>query len=791
MRRFGYSFLVILATLAMGAPSAMAQGLGLGYGGAVAVSGGDVLVGVAGNVITPGTVYLYRQGADGWVEAGHLQASDAFSGDGFGAAIAVDGSTMMVSAINQNDGAGAVYVFERSGSGDWQEVGRLTAEDVAPGTNFGAALALGGGVAVVGAPGQRARSRQVRYTALGTAHVFTNAGGGWTSQGTIAAGDGGTEFGTSVAVRGDEILVGAPAADHTGAVYAFRNTGDGWDQSGMLAAQGTGPNDRFGSSVTAVGDQALISVPGRHRGQGAVFAFQYDASQEEWSPSGHLVPFDGFRQDGFGSAVAITDEEVWIGAPRASGGRGAVYVVSGSVADGWHAAAKLATGEKADDAFASTIAIDGDIAVIGVTGADFGTGTAIIYERGADGWERAESVMGELEGFDAVSGGQVDCTSGVASAFDCHDYDLVSFMPIKDMAPRGVTVNDVWGWTDPQTGREYALVGRRDGSAFVDISDPLNPRYLGQLLRPEGSNPSSWTDIKVYKDHAFIVADGAGQHGVQVFDLTQLRDVTEPVTFEETAHYDGIASAHNIVINEESGFAYSVGNRGGGETCGGGLHIINIQEPQSPTFAGCFADVETGRASTGYTHDAQCVTYAGPDEEHAGKQICIGANETALSIADVTDPSNTVALSRASYPSVSYAHQGWLTEDHRYYYMNDELDEINGQPRTRTLVWDVSDLDDPQLVREHFGTQEATDHNLYIRGNIMYQSNYSSGLRVLDVSDPENPVEIGYFDTVPYGDNSAGMGGSWSNYPYFESGVVIVTSRNEGLFVLKKRQPIT
>ena len=791
MRRSCYSFLVILATLAMGAPSAMAQGRGQGYGGAVAVSGGDVLVGVGGNVITPGTVYLYRRGADGWMEAGRLQASDAFSGDGFGAAIAVDGSTMMVSAINQDDGAGALYVFERSGSGDWQQVGRLTAEDVAPGTNFGAALALSGGVAVVGAPGRRARSRQVQYTGQGTAHVFTNAGGDWTSQGTITGGNEGAAFGTSVAVHGDEILVGAPAADRTGAVYAFRSTGDAWVRSGMLAAQGTGPNDRFGLSVTVVADQALISAPGRDRGQGAVFAFQYDASQGEWRPSGHLVPFDGFQQDGFGSAVAITDEEAWIGAPTASGGRGAAYVMSGSVADGWDAAAKLATGEKADDAFASAIAIDGDIAVIGVTGADFGTGTATIYERGADGWEMAESVMGELEGFDAVSGGQVDCTSGVASAFDCDDYDLVSFMPIKDMAPRGVTVNDVWGWTDPQTGREYALVGRRDGSAFVDISDPLNPRYLGQLLRPEGSNPSTWTDIKVYKDHAFIVADGAGQHGVQVFDLTQLRDVTEPVTFEETAHYDGIASAHNIVINEESGFAYSVGNRSGGETCGGGLHIINIQEPQSPTFAGCFADVETGRASTGYTHDAQCVTYAGPDEEHADKLICMGANETALSIADVTDPSNTVALSRASYPSVAYAHQGWLSEDHRYYYMNDEGDEINGQPRTRTLVWDVSDLDDPQLVKEHFGTQEATDHNLYIRGNIMYQSNYRSGLRVLDVSDPENPVEIGYFDTVPYGDNSAGMGGSWSNYPYFESGVVIVTSGSEGLFVLKKRQPIT
>jgi len=724
------------------------------------------------------------------VEAGRLQASDSFSGDGFGAAIAVDGSTMMVSASAQNDGAGAIYVFERSSSGDWQEVGRL--DGGAPGTNFGATIALGDGVAVVGAPGQRARSRQIQYMGQGTAHVFSNTGGDWTSEGTITAGGEGTGFGTSVAVHGTEILVGAPAADETGAVYRFGKSGGAWQQTGTLAAQGVGPNDRFGSGLVVAGHEALISAPGRGQGQGAVFAFQFDTPEGEWSPSGHLVSFDGFQQDGFGTAVALTEEAAWVGAPRSSGGRGAAYVISGSMAGGWNAAAKLGTGAQTGDGFASTIAIDGNVAVVGVTGADFGTGTATIYERNADGWAMAGSVMGEVEGFDAVSGGQVDCSSGVASAWDCEEYDLVSFMPRADLAPRGVTVNDVWGWTDSQTGREYALVGRRDGSAFVDISDPLRPRYLGQLLRPEGSNPSTWTDIKVYKDHAFIVADGAGQHGVQVFDLTQLREVEgEPVTFEETAHYDGVASAHNIVINEESGFAYSVGNRAGGETCGGGLHIINIQEPTNPTFAGCFADTQTGRASTGYTHDAQCVTYAGPDEEHVGKQICMGANETALSIGDVTDPANTIALSRASYPSVGYAHQGWLTEDHRYYYMNDELDELAGQPKTRTMVWDVSDLDDPQLVKEHFGTQEASDHNLYVRGNIMYQSNYQSGLRVLDISDPENPVEIGYFDTVPYGDNSAGMGGSWSNYPYFESGVVIVTSGNEGLFVLKKRQPIT
>ena len=793
MKRFSMGSLVLLCALAIDALPVDAQFGRAGFGGAVAVSGGEVLIGVASNVITPGAVYVFRREAGGWTEVARLQASDAVRGDGFGTAVVADASTMLVSAPRQNDDRGAVYVFERSDAGDWQEAGRLPA-DGEPETNFGSSIALAGELAVVGAPGRRARGRQLQFNGQGTVHVFADSDEGWISQGTLEAGGEGTGFGSSVAIHGDhEVFVGAPLAGEAGAVYAFRHHDGAWQEAGELRAPGIGANDRFGSLVRISGNWALVSAPGHGQGQGAVFTFQHDR-QGEWSSVGHLLSFDGFQQDGFGSAIAVAPQEgVWIGAPRAAGGRGAAYAISGSVAGGWDQAAKLATGEATGDAFASAIAIDGDIAVVGVAGAHFGTGTATIYERTDAGWEMAASVMGEVEGFEAVSGGQVDCTSGVAADWDCEEYDLVSFLPVADMAPRGVTVNDVWGWTDPETGNEYALVGRRDGSAFVDVSDPLRPRYLGQLLRPEGSNPSTWTDIKVYQDHAFIVADGAGPHGVQVFDLTQLRNVTEPVTFEETAHYDGIASAHNIAINEDTGFAYTLGNRAGGETCGGGLHILDIGEPTNPTFAGCFADIQTGRAGTGYTHDAQCVTYHGPDEEHRGKLICMGSNETALSIADVTDPANPVALAMASYPNAAYAHQGWLTEDQRYFYMNDEGDEIAGTtPKTRTLIWDVSDLDDPQLVKEHMGTEASVDHNLYIRGNLMYQSNYNSGLRVLDISDPENPVEVGHFDTVPYGDNSAGGGGgSWSNYPYFESGVLIVTSSREGLFVLKKRQPIT
>ena len=789
MTRIAHRSLVILATIA----AAAAQLEGQGYGRVVAVSDGDVLIGESTHVITPGAVYVYRKGSEGWMEAAHLRAPDATPSDGFGSALDADAGTMLVGASRGRDGgAGSVYVFKQSPSGNWEARGRLEAANLSPDSRFGATVAIRGDVAVVGAPGPTGGRRNPRPTGPGTAYVFHRDGGVWTERARLNSAGTPDGFGNSVAIQGDQILVGAPYEDRSGAVYVFRLNGGQWERTGSLEVRGLRANDRFGTSVTLDGDQALISAPGRSGGEGTVFAFRFDSAEGQWAPTGRLLPFDGFQQDGFGSSLALTNAGVWVGAPGASRRRGTSYLFEGSVEEGWSGATKLGmSGLAASDGFGSGIAIEDDVAVVGVAGADFGSGTAAIFERNGDRWEVADVVMAEVEGFEAVRGGQVDCTGGVASAFDCGEYDLVSFMPVGEMAPRGVTVNDVWGWTDSETGREYALVGRRDGSAFVDVTDANNPRYLGQLLRPEGSNPSTWTDIKVYDNHAFIVADGAGQHGMQVFDLTQLRDVTEPVTFEETAHYDGIASAHNIVINEDSGFAYSVGNRSGGETCGGGLHIINIQEPTNPTFAGCFADPATGRAGTGYTHDAQCVTYHGPDEEHAGEQICMSANETALSIAVVTDPTNPVALSRASYPSVGYSHQGWLTEDHHYYYMNDELDEIAGQPRTRTLIWDVSDLDDPQLIKEHFGTQEATDHNLYVRGDIMYQSNYQSGLRVLDISDPENPVEVGYFDTVPYGDNSAGMGGSWSNYPFFESGIVIVTSGREGLFVLKKRLPIT
>lgn len=387
----------------------------------------------------------------------------------------------------------------------------------------------------------------------------------------------------------------------------------------------------------------------------------------------------------------------------------------------------------------------------------------------------------------SLTGGPVPCTDGKAHGFDCRNVELLSHLTVQDIGGSQITqLNDIWGWEDSSTGREYALVGRTDGVSFVDITDPANPVYLGYLPLTRGANLSSWRSIKVYSNHAFVAADGAGRHGMQVFDLTRLRDFGEtPETFTPDFVYERIHSAHNIVINEDKGVAFAVGSNGGGESCGGALHMIDIREPKNPVFLGCFADRQTGLQRTGYTHDAQCVTYSGPDAKYHGREICFNASETMLGIADVTNKKKPVAIARASYPHVAYAHQGWLTGDQKFFYMNDELDEMTGLVRrTRTVIWDVTDLDDPQVVGQYLGETGAVDHNLYIIGDTMYQSNYTAGLRVIDISDRKNPKEIGYFDSVPE-TNNAVFEGTWSNYPFFRSGTIIFSSIREGLFIVR------
>lgn len=368
------------------------------------------------------------------------------------------------------------------------------------------------------------------------------------------------------------------------------------------------------------------------------------------------------------------------------------------------------------------------------------------------------------------------CVEGFAGIYPCNNIDLMSFMPLSSIGATQSNdeANDIWGWTDTLSGREFAIIGRVFGTSFIEITDPANPVFIGEL-DTHGRFGSPWRDIKVYADHAFIVSE-ASRHGMQVFDLRQLLNVVAtPVVFEETAHYRGFGSAHNIVINEDTGFAYGVGT----DKCSGGLEMVDISNPLNPTDAGCFA-------SDGYTHDAQCVVYTGPDVDYQGSEICMASNEDTLTIVDVTNKNNPVQISRTSYAGAEYTHQGWFTEDQKYFLLDDELDEKNIGHNTLTRVFNVSNLDAPELLGEYNSDNHAIDHNQYVKGNYVYQANYRAGLRILDISDVANANlnEVAYFDIYP-DDDAAEFNAAWSNYPYFDSGMVVVSGIEQGLYVLR------
>lgn len=321
-------------------------------------------------------------------------------------------------------------------------------------------------------------------------------------------------------------------------------------------------------------------------------------------------------------------------------------------------------------------------------------------------------------------------------------------------------------------------MGLDNGVAFIDITDTENLKYLGKL--PTATEPSSWRDVKVFQNHAFVVSE-AENHGMQVFDLTRLRDVTNiPVTFDADARYTGFGNAHNIVINEQSGIAYPVGTARNDVFAGGGAHFIDINNPKNPVGIG-------GYAESGYTHDAQVVTYTGPDIDYQGREIFIGSNENQVIIADVTDKNQPFEISTVLYPNIEYTHQGWFTENQRFFILGDELDEQRLGFNSRTLIFDMNDLDDPLLFDTYTGPTAAIDHNGYVKGNEYFLANYTAGIRVLDISNMEGKTirEVGYFDTYPISDN-ASFNGAWSNFPFFESGKILVSDINSGLYIINK-----
>lgn len=220
-------------------------------------------------------------------------------------------------------------------------------------------------------------------------------------------------------------------------------------------------------------------------------------------------------------------------------------------------------------------------------------------------------------------------------AFDIPQIDLYHFLSHADLGSTQGFGSSSWGWTS-EDGREFVAIGQYDGTAFAEITSEGKLVYLGRLPQYD-SIGSRWREIRTLGD-LIVIGSEAIKHGVQIFDMKKLLDLDpdSPTVFTQedlTGHFNKlpVGRTHNIVVNEELGYAIAAGSVGGNETvrnrdnlpCRGGLIFINMTDPTNPTTPGC-------AAGDGYVHDAQCLVYRGPDTRYQGRDICYGYNEGRL-----------------------------------------------------------------------------------------------------------------------------------------------------------------
>jgi choice-of-anchor B domain-containing protein len=382
------------------------------------------------------------------------------------------------------------------------------------------------------------------------------------------------------------------------------------------------------------------------------------------------------------------------------------------------------------------------------------------------------------------------CVGNVSSGFPCQSVSLLSHLSFADLKPASTRGNDVWGFTDLNTGREYAFMGLENGVAVIDITDPTAPEQVGLGT----GSATTWRDIKVYqvfdpaaqrwRAYAYATAD-AVPDPLMVLDLSGL-----PNGVEDVDYISDYRAAHNeYIVNADYSFglaqtsATPVLGIAGANLNTGNHRLYSLALPRQPSLISV--------STAGYAHDLSsfAVTDARKDTQcvnaHSQSQceVMTDFNENTLDVWDVTNPTIPQKLATQPYVNASYVHSGWWTEDGRYVLVQDELDERNVGVNTTIRVFDMADLRAPVQVGAWVGPTRAIDHNGYAKGNRYYISNYSEGLTVLELTNPAEPTRIGYFDTYPANSETAFVG-AWGVYPFFASGVLAVGDINSGLYLL-------
>lgn len=313
----------------------------------------------------------------------------------------------------------------------------------------------------------------------------------------------------------------------------------------------------------------------------------------------------------------------------------------------------------------------------------------------------------------------------------------------------------VWGYADSTTGREYALIGTPLGTSIVDITDAATADEVDFIPGPN----SLWREIKTYRQYAYVVTEGRGLgEGLQIIDLSTLPDSAHLVnTFLDSSYF---FSAHTVSQSGDHLYLNGVSSGSGGTV------IVSLANPVSPVVVGEYQDR--------YIHDC----YVRNDTIYGA-----AIRSDGVDIIDATDMSNPRLITRITYP-FAFTHNVWTTEDGDYLLTTDENtpsqfgNGIGGHLR----VWDIRDLSNIQQVSEWMVKPDAIIHNVHVKGNFAFIAYYTEGARVVNIVDPRNPVEVGFYDTFSF--PSVGYMGAWGVFPDFPSGRFVASDTQTGLYIL-------
>jgi len=382
------------------------------------------------------------------------------------------------------------------------------------------------------------------------------------------------------------------------------------------------------------------------------------------------------------------------------------------------------------------------------------------------------------------------CSGGFAGEYPCQGIDFMSRVPLSSFTGNPLSASNLWGYVDLDDNREYAIIGLRNGTGVVDVTDPSNPAIVGHIAGVS----SQWREVKVYQfwnasasrwdAYAYITTEGSGG-GIQIIDLTQLPSsvsLANTWTGVSTSHTDHVSNInYSTNASNNPNFPPILYISGSNK---GGLRFVSLANPTNLTEIGFW----TGT----YSHDtyAHVFTDARANQCAPGHNPCevvfSFAGTPGLKIIDVTNKSAPVTLSTFTYPQLGYTHSGWISSDGNYIFLHDELDESNFGISGTIRTIDISNLTAPFVSHVYTTSNAAIDHNGYTIGNKFYFSNYTRGIGILDVSNPNAPVELSFFDTYPE-TNGTTFNGAWGVYPYLPSGNILISDIQRGLIVVREQ----